>query len=124
MGPFDDPPMLTQDLPFGGDDDAVGVDTQAHRPVGEGCGHAVPIAFEGYQACRRHPLGVFDEAVEGPPQRHQARDLGGMHIGNGAGQHTVRNLFPLRDALLLKPGIERIDVREGGHCLPQSGRAS
>jgi len=36
MGAFDDPGMLAQNLPLGGDDDPLRVDPQAHRPVGEG----------------------------------------------------------------------------------------
>ena len=110
--------MFAQDLPFGRDDNALGVDPHAHRPVGEGGGHAVPVALERYQAGRGYPLGMLDEAVEGPPQRHQAGNLGGMRISNGPGQNAMLDLAPLRDAMRLEPGIERIDIREGRHHLP------
>ena len=112
--------MFAQDLSFGSDDNAFRVGPHAHRPVGEGGGYAVPVALEGYQAGRGYPLGMLDEAVERPPQRHQAGNLGGMHIGDGPGQNTMLDLAPLHDALRLEPGIERIDIREGRHYLPQS----
>ena len=35
MGALDDPGMLTQNLSLGGDDNPLGVDPEAHRPVGE-----------------------------------------------------------------------------------------
>src|ERR1700712_5529953 len=102
MGAPDDPAMLAQDLPLGSDDEPGWIDPQADWPVGKGGGHAVAVALEGDQAGRRYPLGVFDEAVEGPTQRHQAGNFGGMRIGNSAGQDAMLALPPLRDALLLE----------------------
>ena len=46
------------------------------------------------EARRRYPLGMFDEAVEGLPGRHQTGDFTGMHIGDSAGQSTVQDLAP------------------------------
>lgn len=80
--------------------------------VGERCRHAVTVALEGHQAGWRYPLAVLDEAVEGPPQRHQAGNLAGMRIGDSAGQNAMHDLPPLLDTALLEPGIERIDVRK------------
>lgn len=34
--------MLAHDLPFGDDDDALGIAPYADGTIGEGCGHAVP----------------------------------------------------------------------------------
>jgi len=50
---FDDLIMLAQDMAFGGDDDPVGIDAQADRPVGEGRWHAVAVALEVHEAGRR-----------------------------------------------------------------------
>src|SRR3546814_18109416 len=105
MGPLDDPAMLAQDLALGGDDEPVRVDPQAHRPVGERGWHAVAIALEGDQAGRRYPLGVLDEAIEGPAQRHQTGDLFGMHIGAGSGLDHMMDLTPLREELLLETDV-------------------
>ena len=119
MRSFDDPRMLAQDLALGGDDDPFRVDPQADRPVGEGGRHTVAVALEVDEAGRRYSLGVFDEAIEGAAQRHQAGNLVGMHIGDGAGQATMLDLAPLLDATLLKPGVQGIDIGEAGQRLPQ-----
>jgi hypothetical protein len=63
--------VFADDLPFGGDDDPLGIDPNADRAIGEGRGHAVAIALQLDQARRRHALGVFDEAVERARNRHQ-----------------------------------------------------
>ena len=44
---------------------------------------------------------MLDEAIEGPAQRHQAGNLGGMHISDSAGQNAMLDLAPLSDALRL-----------------------
>src|ERR1700712_4506341 len=119
MGARDDPAMLAQDLPLGSDDEPGWIDPQADWPVGKGGGDAVAVALEGDQAGRRYPLGVLDKAIEGSPQRHQAGNLGGMRVSNGAGQDAMLDLPPLGDALLLEPGVQGIDVGEAGYRLPQ-----
>ena len=48
-----DAPMLTDDLPFGGDDNTLGIDPYADRAIGEGCRHAIAIALQMDQARRR-----------------------------------------------------------------------
>lgn len=63
----DDPFMLARDLALGDNNDPVRIDVQADRPVRERSRHAVAVAVEVYEAGQRHPFGVFDEAVEGPP---------------------------------------------------------
>ena len=67
----------------------------------------------------RYALGVFDEAVERATRRHQTGNLGGVDIGDGAGQNAVLDLRPLRDALCLKPSVERVEIGKAGHGLPQ-----
>ena len=43
-----------------------------------------------------------------------------MNVGDGTGQSAMLDLAPLRDALVLEPGVERMDVREAWQPLPQS----
>jgi hypothetical protein len=57
---------------------------------------------------------VLDKAIKGAPKPHQAGNLRFMHISDGAGQSAMFNLSPLLDATLLKPGVERIQIREAG----------
>jgi hypothetical protein len=120
MGALDDPGMSAQDLAFGHNDDLVRVDPQAHPLVREGGWHAVTRALKVHEARRRYTLGMFNEAVEGLPGRHQAGDFPGMHIGDSDGQTTVQDLAPLFDAAMLEPGVERVKVRKARHPLPQS----
>ena len=75
VGAGKDATMLADDLPLGGDDNALGIDPHADRAIGEGRRHAVAIAVQMDQARRRHALGVFDEAVERPGKLHQAPRL-------------------------------------------------
>ena len=114
MGALDKARVLTQDLPLGHDGDPFGVNPQADRPVGEGGRHAVAIAIEVHQARRGDALGLFNKAIEGPPQCHQAPDLAGMHIGDTAWKAAMHDLAPLCDALLFEPGVQAIEVREAG----------
>ena len=60
----------------------------------------------------------FDKAIEGPPHRHQADNLNGVHIGNCAGEDAMLDFSPLCDAPLFQPGIEGIKIWEVGHWLP------
>ena len=108
MGALDDPGMSTQDLAFGHNDDPVRVNPQAHPLVRERGWHTVTCALKVHRARRLYTLGMFDEAVEGLPGRHQAGDFIGMHIGDSAGQGTVQDLAPLFAAAMLKPGVERV----------------
>ena len=96
MGSIDDPAVLAHELTLGGDHDPIGVNPQADRAVGERCRHAVARTLEVHEAGWRYPLGVLDEAVERPTRRHQTGELGGVDIGDGAGQHAVLDLRPLR----------------------------
>ena len=73
-----------------------------------------------HQAGRRDALGLFDKAIEGSAQCHQACDLAGMHIGDAARQAAMLDLAPLRGAPLLEPGVEGIKIREAGQWLPQT----
>src|SRR3546814_1791262 len=50
MGSVDDAPMFAYDLSFSDDEEVVGVNPQADRPIGEGRRHAVAIAFQVNEA--------------------------------------------------------------------------
>ncbi len=76
------------------------------------------VALKLHQTGRRYAFGLFDEAIEGPPQGHQARDLAGMHIRDAARQTAMHDLTPLLDASLLKPRVQGTEVREVGQWLP------
>ena len=115
---LDDPGVLAHDLALGHHDEAVGIDPQAHRSVGERGGDAVAVALEVHEAGRRHPLGVLDEAVERPPHRHQARPLPRVDLGDAARQHPVGQFAPALDAAGLQPRVEGGQVCEGRHDLP------
>lgn len=52
MRTVDDAAVLANDLTFRGDDNPLRVNTQAHRPVGEGCRNAVAVAFQMDEAGR------------------------------------------------------------------------
>ncbi len=81
---LDDTGVLAHDLPLRHHDDPVGVNPQADRPVGERGGDAVAVALEVHETSRRHALGMLDEPVERPSQRHQTCPLLSMHVGDAA----------------------------------------
>ena len=112
MRAVNDPPVLTQDLPLSGDDDPFRVNPQTDRAVGEGRRHTVAVALEVHEAGRRYALGVFYEAVEGAPHRHQAGNFTGVYISDRTRKSPMLDLLPLRDALLLKPGVQGIQIRK------------
>jgi hypothetical protein len=64
MRTVDDAAVLADHLTFRGDDNPLRINTQAHRPVGEGCRNAVAVALQMDEAGRGNALGGFDEAVE------------------------------------------------------------
>src|SRR3546814_3858591 len=72
MGSVDDAPMFAYDLSFGDDEEVVGVNPQADRPIGEGRRHAVTLAFQVNEACRRDALAILDNAVDRYAQRPHA----------------------------------------------------
>jgi hypothetical protein len=47
-----------------------------------------------------------------------------MHIGDSAGQNAMLDMAPLRDALCLEPGIERIEIGKLGIGCHSRRRAS
>jgi hypothetical protein len=94
VGTREDAGVLADDLPLGGDDDTLGVNPHANGPIGERRRHAIPIAVEVDQACRRDALGIFDEAVERPGKRHQLPRLLGPGVGYRAWMGAVRRLSP------------------------------
>src|SRR3546814_12779498 len=77
------------------------------------------MPLEVNQTGRRYSLGMLDEAVERTVHLHQAGELCGMHIGNGAGQGAMRDLAPLFEAALLQPCVQLREIRAGGNLLPQ-----
>ena len=111
MGTGEDADVLADDLTFGGDNDALGIDPHADRSIGERGWHAVAIAVEMDQARRRDPLGVLDEAVEGPGKRHQLPPLFGPGVGHRTRLRNVRRLCPQLPAARLQPVVQR---RQGG----------
>jgi hypothetical protein len=62
---------------------------------------------------------VLDKAIKGPPQRHQARHFLRPDVSDGARKATMHDLTPQRDTALLEPDVERIEVGEARHWLPQ-----
>src|ERR1700734_2196945 len=73
--------MLADNLPLGDDADAPGIHPNADRTIGERRWHAVAIALQMDQACRRDSFGVFDKAVEWPGKLHQLLDFFGSGVG-------------------------------------------
>ena len=94
MAAVDHALMLANDLPFRHYFEAVGIDPQADRAIGEGGRHAVAIALQMDEAGRRDPLGMFHKTIERPAQWHQIFNLAGPNIRNRAWLSTVRNLAP------------------------------
>jgi hypothetical protein len=84
MGALDDPPVLAKHLAFGDTDDALQVNAQAHRPIGEGGRHFLTAALQMDEAGRRHPFAIFDKAIERPRKGHQGRRLVRPDLGYGS----------------------------------------
>ena len=91
MGSRKDTTVFSYRLSFSDEDDPVGINTQADRSIGEGCRHAVAIAFQMDETGRGNPLGMFDESVERSGRRHQMPNLVGPNVGDGAGLRSVRH---------------------------------
>ena len=94
VGSSEDTGMLADDLPLGGDDDALGINPHADGPVSEGRWHAVPVAIQMDQTRRRDALGVFDEAVKGPRKLHQMWRFLAPSVSDCARLRGVRDLGP------------------------------
>ena len=106
--------MLAQALALGHDDDPLGVNPQADVTVRKRSRHPVAVALEVHQAGRGHALGLFDKAVKGSPQGHQALDLTCMRIGHAARKVFMHDLAPLGYAQLFKARRSSIEVCEEG----------
>ena len=111
--------MFADDLPLGGDDDALGIDPHADGTIGEGRRHAVAIAVQMDQARRRHALGVLDEAVERPRKLHQMLRLFRPGVGDRARMRAVRRLRPQLPAAHLQPVVERRQRGKARRGLPE-----
>jgi UDP-glucose 4-epimerase len=94
MRPSEDASVLGDDLALGGDDDTLGIDPHAHRPVGERGRHAVAIALQMDQPRRRDAFGVFDKPVERARKLHQVLDFFGPGVGDRTGLRAMRDLGP------------------------------
>jgi hypothetical protein len=81
VGASEDAGVFADDLPLGGDDDALGIDAHTDRSISERGRHAVAIAVEMDEACRRDALGVLDEAIEWPRKLHQTPHFFGPGVG-------------------------------------------
>lgn len=68
---LNDARVFTDDLAFGHDDQAVGINLQAHGPVGIRGRHAVAIALKVNQAGGRDSFGMLDKAVKWPRHGHR-----------------------------------------------------
>lgn len=84
IGADEDAVVLELNLPFGDDDDALGIGPYASEATGEGCGQAVAIALQMDKTGRSDPLGVFGEAVEWSRKLHQVQCL----LAPGVGDRT------------------------------------
>src|ERR1700733_8356357 len=100
-------------------DDALGIHPHADRTIGERGRHAVAIAIQMDQACRRHALGVFDEAVERARKLHQSPDFFCPYVDDRAGLRAVQRLGPQFPAARLQPVVQRRQGGEVGHGLPE-----
>ena len=99
--------VFADDLPFGGDDDTLGIDPHADRAIGEGRRHAITIALQMDQARRRGSLGVLDKAVEWPGKRHRMLGFFRPDVRDHARTRAVRGLRPKLRAALLQPVVQR-----------------
>ena len=70
MGPINDPRVLAYDLPMRSYHDPCRIDPQAYAMIGERCRHAVPVAIKSYEASRRYPFAMLNEAVKGTTHWH------------------------------------------------------
>ena len=111
--------MLADDLPLGGDDDALRIDPHADRAVGEGGRHAVAIALQVDQARRRDALGVFDEAVEGAGKLHQVLRFLAPGVGDRTRLRAMRDLGPQLPASRLQPVVQRRQRGKARRRLPE-----
>ena len=89
-----DSTVFADDLPFGDDDDTLGIDPHADRAIGERRRHAITIALQMDQARRRDALGVFDETVERPGKRHQMLGFFRPGVRDHARMRAVQRLRP------------------------------
>ena len=120
----EDPTMLANHLPLSDDNDALGIDPQADRTIGEGSRHAVAIALEMDEASRRDTFGELDKAVERSVHRHQVAKFLGPDVSDCAGLSAMRRLGPQLPALLLQPVVERLERGKVRHGLPKPMTAS
>ena len=109
--------MLGNHLAFGDEHDPAGVDAQTDGPVGERRRHAVAVALEVHEACRRDAFGVFNETIERLAHRHQVWPLlPTMHpiVVSCSGCA----LLPQRTHVG-QPVVERRERTERRHLLPE-----
>src|ERR1700733_10437979 len=97
----EDSAVFADDLPFGDDDDTLGIDPHADRAIGKGGRHAIAIALQMEQARRRDSLGVLDKAVEWPGKRHQMLGFFRPDVRDHARTRAMRSLPPKLPAALL-----------------------
>jgi hypothetical protein len=115
---LDDAPVFAHDLALGDDEEAIRIDPQAHRTIGERRRHTVAIAFQMYEAGGRDPLAIFHEAIERPARRHQAARFISPGISNRTGLSAMRDALPQRTASLLKPEVQGVQTFRMRYRLP------
>src|SRR5262249_5653089 len=108
------------DLALRSDDDAIGIDPQAHRPIGKGSWDTVAIALQMHEAGRSDALGVLDKAVKEPGNWHQTPCFLGPEIGDRAVHLSVWGLRPKRFATRLEPFIQSLQRCKAGYRLEEA----
>ena len=89
------------------EDDALGVEADAHHLPDPFAGHRVAVARDRHQGGARHPPQGFHIAVEGGRHGHRGRLLMGEHLRyRQLAILGVAHLRPHRAAALEQPGIE------------------
>ena len=116
---IDDALMFADDLTFGDNDDAIRINTQADRPVGEGSRHAVTVAVKVNKTGRRDALAVVHKAVKSRRQRHKRRFFALPDIKNRARLASMGNLAPEFLTTTFKPIVQGFKGWKTGRDLPE-----
>src|SRR5580704_4416251 len=120
----EDSAVFADDLPFGDDDDTLGIDPHADRAIGKGGRHAIAIALQMEQARRRDALGVLDEAVERPGKLHQVLRFLRPGVGHRVSLRALRRVSPQLSARVSSQSFSAASVGKFGVGCQSRWRAS